>query len=464
VVDLWGRMSKTQYLQRRHQTWYVVLEVPKKFRTVLGRRLIRSLQTQSLDEANRKKHAVIAEMKRQLNALAKAPNQVEAKALAKAMDYRREFLAATSQEVHFPDTDETISSRGLVIEDIRYDWEQLREKSGEEVANRFIKLATAEVTPIAGLPEQWLAEVKRQVSGQTLSQHESAIRRFIAWAGGEHISVEEITRLKAGAYLGELLASSGLETKTLKRHFSSLSAFWKWLKSRGYAQDNPFEGHKFGGARKARRKRKGLVDTELVKLLSGTYTELYNETLHDLMRLSLVTGARLSELCELKQTDVERRPDGWWIKILEGKTEAAVRSVPLHLSVDAVIEKRMGIKTSYLFNDLTAGGPDEKRMWYVSKAFRRYREKVGVAERWKDFHALRNTFTEAMEGAEVLESTVKLLIGHKRDSMTYGHYSKGARVDLRNAIDRLTYSVDVMELIRQRPASSLMPIAQMAGP
>jgi integrase len=87
-----------------------------------------------------------------------------------------------------------------------------------------------------------------------------------------------------------------------------------------------------------------------------------------------------------------------------------------------------------------------------------------VAERWKDFHALRNTFTEAMEGAEVLESTVKLLIGHKRDSMTYGHYSKGARVDLRNAIDRLTYSVDVMELIRQRPASSLMPIAQMAGP
>jgi integrase len=124
----------------------------------------------------------------------------------------------------------------------------------------------------------------------------------------------------------------------------------------------------------------------------------------------------------------------------------------------------MGIKTAYLFNDLTAGGPDEKRMWYVSKAFRRYREKVGVAERWKDFHALRNTFTEAMEGAEVLESTVKLLIGHKRDSMTYGHYSKGARVDLRNAIDRLTYSVDVMELIRQRPASSLMPIAQMAGP
>jgi Domain of unknown function (DUF6538) len=91
VVDLWGRMSKRQYLQQRHQTWYVVLEVPKKLRTVLGRRFVRSLQTQSLDEADRKKHAVIAQMKRQITALAKTPNQVEAKALVKAMNYRREY-------------------------------------------------------------------------------------------------------------------------------------------------------------------------------------------------------------------------------------------------------------------------------------------------------------------------------------------------------------------------------------
>jgi integrase len=456
-------MSKTEYLQRRHQTWYVVLEVPKKFRAVLGRRLLRSLQTQSLDEANRKKHAVIAEMKRQLDALARAPNQVEAKALAKAMDYRREFLAASSQEVNFPDTDDTISSRGVVIEDIRYDWEQLREKSGEEVANRFIKLATAEVTPIAGLPEQWLAEVKRQVSGQTLSQHESAIRRFIEWAGGEHISVEEITRLKAGAYLGELLASSGLKAKTLKRHFSSLSAFWTWLKSRGYAQDNPFEGHKFGSSRKAPRTRKGLADAEIRLLLSGSFTQRYNDTLHDVLRLALVTGARLDELCDLKHADVERREDGWWITIREGKTEAAARSVPLHGLVDAITEKRVTTKTPYLFQDLIPGGPDEKRMWYVSKAFRRYRDKVGVNERWKDFHALRNTFIEAMEGADVPESTVKLLVGHKRESMTFGHYSKGTRVDLRSAINRLTYAIDVMELIRKRPASSLIPNAQIAG-
>jgi hypothetical protein len=59
-----------------------------------------------------------------------------------------------------------------------------------------------------------------------------------------------------------------------------------------------------------------------------------------------------------------------------------------------------------------------------------------VVGRLRDFHALRNTFIEAMEAAEVPEPTVKLLVGHKRASLTYSHYSKGTRVELRQAIER----------------------------
>jgi hypothetical protein len=61
---------------------------------------------------------------------------------------------------------------------------------------------------------------------------------------------------------------------------------------------------------------------------------------------------------------------------------------------------------------------------------------------------VRNTFTEAMEAAGVPESTTKLIIGHKRPSLTYGHYSKGERVKLRDYINKLHYSRDVMRLIR----------------
>jgi hypothetical protein len=53
-----------------------------------------------------------------------------------------------------------------------------------------------------------------------------------------------------------------------------------------------------------------------------------------------------------------------------------------------------------------------------------------------------------MEAAEVPESTTKLLIGHKRASLTFGHYSKGERVKLRKAIEKLKYPPEVMRLIR----------------
>ena len=53
------------------------------------------------------------------------------------------------------------------------------------------------------------------------------------------------------------------------------------------------------------------------------------------------------------------------------------------------------------------------------------------------------------------ESTCKLLVGHARESMTYGHYSKGERVNLREAIDKLDYGADIMEAIRHCSASTI---------
>ena len=53
----------------------------------------------------------------------------------------------------------------------------------------------------------------------------------------------------------------------------------------------------------------------------------------------------------------------------------------------------------------------------------------GVRERWKDFDVLRNTFTEVVEGfteaiAGAVDPVVKLIVGHKRQSMTYENFQK----------------------------------------
>jgi integrase len=164
-----------------------------------------------------------------------------------------------------------------------------------------------------------------------------------------------------------------------------------------------------------------------------------------------MTGARLDELCGLETRDVHNREDGWWITIREGKTEAAVRDVPVHDSVVHVLTRRRKSSDGFVFEGLVPGGPDKKRSWNVSKAFGHYTRKLGLGEDRQVFHALRNTFTEAMEAAEVPESTTKLLIGHKRSSLTYGHYSKGDRMKLRKYINKVRYAEAVMRLIRAHP-------------
>jgi hypothetical protein len=47
----------------------------------------------------------------------------------------------------------------------------------------------------------------------------------------------------------------------------------------------------------------------------------------------------------------------------------------------------------------------------------------------------------------VPEPTVQLLVGHARHSLTYGRYSKGELVNLREAINQLRYSDDVAKHI-----------------
>jgi integrase len=181
--------------------------------------------------------------------------------------------------------------------------------------------------------------------------------------------------------------------------------------------------------------------------------------LHDLIRLALVSGARLEELCGLRCEDVERRRDGWWLLIREYpghqlKSPAARREVPLHDSAAHVVERLKSNTERFLFPGLTAGGPDQRRSWNVSRSFAAYRKRVGVKSRGEVFHALRNTFVAHMEGAGVPEPTVKLLVGHARPSLTYGQYSKGELVNLREAIRRLSYSEQVSRLIAQQGEAS----------
>jgi integrase len=441
-----------KYLVRQYNTWSVVVEVPKHLRSKAGRvRFKRSLGTDSLIEANRLKHAHVADFQRQISALEGGSEHGLAVLYRDAAEWKPALAAAGTATQADDQGRVEFEERDFLISEVKRLASVVAEQHGDEVGKRYLATALGQGTSIKDQiegadPKQdgpWIAESPD--SGQTKSQHKSAVRRYLAWAG-QFTTVEETDRIKAGEYVSHLLTSSGLARRTIKRHLSSLSNLWLWLESKGIKRENVWLGHRLG--KKKGKVRKGLSDELVLKVLNGSYsTRKFAQPLKDLTRLALLHGARLDELCAARTADVTKREDGYWIKIGDGKTESAIREIPVHSKAVPIVERLLEDEDEFLFKGLAPGGPDEKRSWYVSKAYGRYRRQVEVDGPYQDFHALRNTFLELMEGVEVAESTAKLLVGHKRESMTYGHYSKGQRVNLRSAIEKVDYGPEVMKAI-----------------
>jgi integrase len=444
-------MAPTDYLKLRGRTYYVHVQIPPHLRKAAGGKweYIKTLKTGDLSEASRRKHPYVAAFKQRIAALERHKPDELGELYEKALAWR-EAVERAKGEVLYEERDGTpYYATDEYLSQISEEAEQFLDEHGEKAATTFYKIAKGEGMLLRTQVDPWLTE-QANTTNQTKAQHRTVLRAFIAWAG-EDVFVESVTRRYAGEYVSHLLGpDASLKRKTAQRYVSSLSSLWGWLEARGLAQNNPWLRQ--GVGKKSKRgetpTRNQWTDDALVKVLSGDFTPRYRTILHDLVRLALVTGARLDELCALKLSDVHKREDGWWIDIQQGKTEAAVRTVPVHDSAVHVLERRKG-SHGFLFEGLVPGGPDKKRSWNVSKAFGRYTHSLELGEARQKFHSLRNTFVEVMEAAEVPPSTIELIIGHARQSLALGVYSKGQRVQLRDAINKLHYAANVMRLIRK---------------
>jgi integrase len=125
------------------------------------------------------------------------------------------------------------------------------------------------------------------------------------------------------------------------------------------------------------------------------------------------------------------------------KTPASRRMVPIHSAVWPMVEARIlqKLQDAFLFHELgPAPKPGRQRSMPISKAFGRYRVSVGVDDRREgqrrsltNFHSFRRCFVTLAEQAGIPESTIKSVVGHKRQGMTFGVYSGGPSLEQRRA-------------------------------
>lgn len=173
--------------------------------------------------------------------------------------------------------------------------------------------------------------------------------------------------------------------------------------------------------------------------------------------LGLYTGARISELTQLRYCDIKTESGIPYIEITnEGlnqrlKTAASHRKIPLHSLLISLgfIEYVQKIRTE---------GHD--RLWprlpirankaggYFSNWFGEYRAKIGLVG-YPDFHCFRHTVRTKLLEADVNENLIDMILGHEiRGSTGAKIYSHRTIKTLKDAIEKLTY-VSPEELLRR---------------
>ena len=156
--------------------------------------------------------------------------------------------------------------------------------------------------------------------------------------------------------------------------------------------------------------------------------------MHDLMRIAALTGARLDAIVCLHVKDC--RDDGVFV-FKPQKKEPGPPTVPhpFRPQGDYPAAHRGKSPEDDLFPERPGPkkeGSLRERSFKTSNQFTEYRRSVGVDETREgqrrglvNFHSFRRYFITKAEQAGQPESTIAVVVGHKRSGMTFGVYSAG---------------------------------------
>ena len=245
--------------------------------------------------------------------------------------------------------------------------------------------------------------------------------------------------------------------KTVKRHLSALSQFFKFCFDKGHLTHaewkNLVGNHSFRDEGAARDQRDQWLPEELVKLFGspvwqGSHAFFRSQPGQHIIRdwrfwlplLALFHGARLEEFADLRISDLDSDRGTWFFKIQEGearrlgkfdqtgrkaqerrlKNTTATRAVPLHpelvrLGFIQHVDRKARDLNDPLFPELRPQGKDRKRGPRVTRWFGEYRKAVGVYREGVAMHAFRHTANTRLRDAmtsQQEERIINYLLGH----------------------------------------------------
>lgn len=248
---------------------------------------------------------------------------------------------------------------------------------------------------------------ERGASPHTVDAYNRDILQFIRYL--EDNSIISPKREDVEAFIG-FLREKGKQVRSILRVISALRGFLNFLVLEGKMKSSPLEDMEM--PRYKAPIPEVLSQEEIVALINTTSEK--NQSLRDrtILELMYATGLRVSELVQLKKSDVNLEAG---FLIASGK-RSKERVVPIgSCSKDAIkgyLEKDKP-KGVFLFPNKRGNKLTRQAIWKLIRKYAKQIEKTRISP-----HTIRHTFaTHLLEGGADLRS-VQILLGHEDISTT----------------------------------------------
>ena len=269
--------------------------------------------------------------------------------------------------------------------------------------------------------------LEHHVALKTVAQQESKLLNL-----SEHLQTTD-TKLDFDS-VSAWLQGMKLSSKTKQQYLLAGSQFWQWAMThepqwrqtfKGHV--NPFEKHTLPtlkGRAKLDAKRKAFTIEEIGTLYSAAKKQGL-DTLADLILLGGYSGGRIEELVQLRREHLITVDGVKMFDIVDSKTVAGIRQVPVHPKLTALVDRLAKASTDGYLVPTDSNNKYQIRSDALSKAFGRLKTAMGF-DRTRVFHSIRATFVTSLVRADVPDRLIRELAGHETGTVTFDIYSQGS--------------------------------------
>jgi integrase len=413
--------------------YYACVAVPKDLQGILNKsKYLKKLNSTTAPKAAIEAQRFIPKWKSQIQ-VAKGALKLRSQS---RLDDDTQFALNISKALNSESDQFSKDILEMVLHDVA---EGAEEKSGLKKAKELYDIGTGTKTPLPLFVDGWLSSLSGYAP-KTRDVYTKDVHLFIS----HFRHLETITRPSMRAWVAKLM----LEGKTLhtisSRLLPAIKHFYNYIDNHGHispdATDPFYKVVPKQAKTKVSQTSKGWLplSPDEVSLIYNTIPTSDTQ-LKLLVTVAMYTGCRIEEICSLKCEQVKVVNHLLCIVLTDSKTVKGIRTIPVATKLTQAVTRALEVsEDGFLVSGLTFNKYGD-RSNAVGKRFGRLKKELGFSSK-QVFHSIRKCVVTQLEQSGVPESIVADLVGHEKQTITYGLYSGGSSLgSILGAVEMLNY-------------------------